>query len=145
MKNNTAIYSIKSVCKLLKLSRGQFWNLQKEGIFPECLTDSMTGRHYFNEELKDICLQVRKTGIGVNNCFHLFYDPRQNTGKPRQSKPQNNTMVSAYLDTLRSMGIADITAKDINAALTTLYQDKIPAQEGVVVRDLYRYFRNSGK
>jgi len=145
MNNNNAIYSIKAVCKLLKLSRGQFWNLQKKGIFPECLEDPVTGRHYFNEELKDICIEVRKTGIGVNNCFHLFYDPRQNPGKPRHSKYSNNTTVSGYLDTLQSMGIADITIKDINAALQTLYPDESPSEEGVVVRDLYRYFRNSGK
>ena len=145
MNNNPAIYSIKAICKLLKISRSQFWNLQKSGLFPECLKDKISGRHYFNEELKDICMEVRKTAIGINGAYHLFYDPRKNSDKPRKLKSQNNGEMSDYLGTLQGMGITDISVKDVELALLNVYQDDVPSEEGIIVRDLYRYFRNSGK
>ena len=143
--NNSAIYSIKAVCKLLRLSRSQFWNLQKQGIFPVCLKDQTTGRHYFNEELKDVCVEVRKTGIGINGYHHLFYDPRKPSCKPRKVKSQNNGEMSAYLEILKSMGLDGITAKEIELAIISMYQDDVPTEEGIMIRDLYRYFRNSEK
>ena len=105
MDNTQFIYSISATCRLLKLSRGQFYLLQKSGVFPPSLTDERTKRSYFSEELKDICLEIKKTGIGYHGQYHLFYEPRKEPGKPRKRANSKNEKYEDVIEMLKQMGI----------------------------------------
>ncbi len=138
-----SIYSISAICRLLKLSRGQFYNLQKKGIFPPSLKDERTGRSYFNEELKNICIEIKKTGVGYNQQYHLFYETRK---KPTVRKHNNNIedKYSDIIEMLKQMGLSGIFNEDISSALSQIYSDSnIPEDEGILVSELFKYFKNN--
>ncbi len=140
--NKQAVYSISATCRLLKLSRGQFYLLQKAGIFPPSLKDNRTGRSYFNEELKNACIEIKTTGIGYNNQQHLFYEPRKEVGKPRRKRNNGNHKYSDVIEMLKQMGIPNVTAKEIDSALPKIYSDDVPEDHWVLLRDLFKYFKN---
>jgi hypothetical protein len=140
--NKQAVYSISATCRLLKLSRGQFYLLQKAGIFPPSLKDNRTDRSYFNEELKNVCLEIKRSGIGFNNQYHLFYEPRKDVGKPRRKRNNDNHKYSDVIEMLKQMGIPNVTAKEINSALPNIYPDGVPEDQGILLRDLFKYFKN---
>jgi hypothetical protein len=119
---NQAIYSISSICRILKLSRGQFYILQKVGIFPSSLKDEKTKRSYYNEEMKTICLEIKKTGIGFNGQYHLFYETRKEPGKPCKKRNGENGKYTDIIEMLKSMGISNITTKEIENALLKILQ-----------------------
>lgn len=141
--NNQAVYSITKVCKILKLSRAQFYNLQKDGVFPPCLKHEKTNRSYMDENLKNQCLEIKKTGISFDGSkFHLFYEPRKETGKPRK-KHNGTNQYAVVIETLKQMGIKKISQDDINNAIAEIFPDEIPADEGVLIRELFKYFKNN--
>ena len=145
MKNTkSAVYSISGICRLLKLSRGQFYILLRAGIFPPSLKDQRTGRSYYNEELKELCLNVKTTGISYDGTkFHLFYEPRKELGKSRKKRNADNTDYSEYIEILKQMGIQGVKSKDIDNAIRTVFPDGRPEDEGTLLRDLFKYFKNN--
>ncbi len=141
MNKKQAVYSISSICRLMKLSRAQFYNLQKYGIFPPPLKDERTGRSYYDEELKDLCLQVKSSGMSFDGKkFHLFYETRKAPGKSRQKKNGENNYAQ-MIEVLKQMGISDITIQDVIAAVPNLFPDEIP-DEGILLTELFKYFSN---
>jgi len=125
----------------MKLSRAQFYNLQKDCIFPPPLKDERTGRSYFDEELKDLCLQVKSTGMSYDGQkHHLFYEPRKCPGKSRK-KTNGENNYSAIIETLKNMGISDIKIQDVISGVKILFPNEIP-DEGILLRELFKYFKN---
>jgi hypothetical protein len=143
-KNFKAICSVTDLCKALRLSRAQFYNLQNMEVFPKGLKDERTGRPYFDVELQIACHQVRSSGIGHDGQPYLFYSPRTKPGKPRSkvSKPAS-LKYKEYASTLEQMGLS-VSLEEISKALPELYPDGYGSiDEGVVIRALFRHFRGS--
>ena len=140
--NFKAVCSVTELCKNLKLSRAQFYNLQNMGVFPEGLKDDRTGRPYFDTELQGICHRIRSTGMGYNNQPYLFYSPRTNPGKPRGKKSSPiNSKYKEFALTLEQMGL-EASVEQVSNALAELYPDGSGnIDEGVVIRELFRHLK----
>ena len=137
--NLKAACSVTEMTKILCLSRARFYQLQKGGFFPMPLYCIRTRKPYFDKNLQKKCLQVRQTGIGFNNHPILFNAPRQT--QPTNKKPKVDKKLADLADALKKTGI-EISHTQLQQAIQTLYPNGLSQiDEGVVIRDLFKYFK----
>lgn len=80
----TDITSEKQVCTItemagkLNLSRVRFYQLQRSGIMPLPVYCIHSKRPFYTFSLQQLCLTVRKTGIGINGQPVIFYSKKTN-------------------------------------------------------------------
>ena len=124
------------------MSRARFYQLQKEGIFPQSLYDIRTRRPFFDVRLQEICHEVRQTGIGFNGQYILFYSPRKNNGdKPTKRKARSNSQYSELVATLNNMDL-HVNHGEVAEAVEQLYPKGFGEQDmGVVIRELFRFLK----
>ena len=98
-----------------------------------------TRKPYFDKNLQKQCLQVRQTGIGFNNHPILFNAPRQS--QPSIKRPKVDNKLKDLAQTLKQMGI-QANHTQLHQAIQSLYPDGLSQiDEGVVIRDLFKYFK----
>ena len=139
------VCSITDMANALQLSRARFYQLLNSGHLPQPIYDINTKRPYYNLELQEQCLRVKATVIVVNMRYVLFYSPRQ--------KPQNGSVKtsrkqgSKYLeitDTLNVMGL-EVSGEQVEQAIRQLYpQGTNGKDEGLIVRELFRFLKQNG-
>ncbi|AQT68250.1 hypothetical protein STSP2_01406 [Anaerohalosphaera lusitana] len=142
------IVSVKQMAEMLNLSRARFYQLLDEGIFPQPIYDLRTRRPLYDARLQKRCLEVRDTGIGDNGRYILFYSPREKSeSQPRKQNKGKTTANLKYqelTETLNSMGL-DCSAKEAGSAIEEIYPEGIEHEdEGVVIREIFRYLRQKG-
>lgn len=145
MSNLKPIISVIEMAKSVGLSRARFYQLLEQGIFPQPLYCIRTKRPFFNIELQQACHDVKNTGIGFNNQFILFYSPRKNNSNnisPKR-KTRTNNKYDELSETLTQMGLNNINSLKIEGAINEIYPDEIPNDEGVILRELFRYFKDN--
>jgi len=140
-----AVCSVSEMASVLELSRARFYQLLDTGILPQPIYDVRTKRPYFDLELQEQCIKVKQTGIGANGQYILFYSPRQRSQK--DAKTTARKKVSKHQDlaeTLETMGV-DVSAKEVESAAANLYPDGIDnIDEGLLVRELFRFLKKNG-
>ena len=137
------IVSVNEICKMIGLSRSRFYQLLDSGFFPKPLIDERSNRPYFDSKLQKQILECRKTGIGADGSYMLFYSPRKKEGYSKKSikRKKTDSISSEFADTLESMGL-DCTEKDVSVALSELYPDGTDGIDtGLVIRELYRLLK----
>jgi hypothetical protein len=78
-KNNfEAICSVSEMARRLCLSRARFYQLQKMGVFPKPIRCHDIKRPFYPLDLQQKCMEVRKTGIGLNGRPIIFNASRKN-------------------------------------------------------------------
>ena len=142
-KLSKQIVSITDISKMLQMSRARFYQLLEQGFFPKPLYDDRSKRPYYDLELQQKCLECRQSGIGVDGSFMLFYSSRKKETVSQIKKNKKvNPMIKELTETLETMGL-DISVKQVQQGLIELYPDGVGSQEqGVVVRELFRYFKS---
>ena len=138
-ENLKAVCSVSEMAQLLDLSRSRFYQLQKQGVFPQPLYDSATKRPFYPQHLQDRCLETRRSGIGDNGQRILFYARRRKGSvAPKHPVPQ---YYQVLIKVLSQMGVKT-TPKQLKVALKNLYPEGLPQNmdDGLVIRDLIRYW-----
>lgn len=144
-KFTKVVCSITDMSSVLQLSRARFYQLLNSGHLPLPIYDINTKRPYYDLELQEKCLRVKATGIGVNGQYILFYNSRQKlqegSGKPFKKKmPKHQELI----ETLSVMGL-EVSGEQVEQAIRQLYPQGINGlDEGLVVREIYRFFKNRG-
>ena len=109
------VVSVAEMARKVGLSRARFYQLVAEEIFPSPLYDVATRRPFFNEEMQQLCMEVRRRNCGVNGKPILFYSARHPLGsQPRpvkkpKAEPKQKNQYADLLDGLRSLGL-EVTA-----------------------------------
>ena len=137
--NLKAVCSVIELTKKLRLSRARFYQLQKMGIFPKPVYCIRTKRPFYPLDLQQKCLAIRKTGIGHNGQPIIFYSVR----KDKSIKPQDqlNHGYKQLAGALRKMGL-NVAVSTVKNAINALYPEGMPNDnEGVIIGELFRYFR----
>ena len=136
------IVSVAEICQMIGLSRSRFYQLLDSGFFPKPLYDARSKRPYFDANLQKQILESRETGIGADGSYMLFYSPRKKENRPFIKRKKNCDPISEELtDILNSMG-AETAFEEVRKALLKLYPDGTDnIDQGVVIRELYRYFK----
>ena len=136
------IVSMTEIAKMLQLSRARFYQLLEQGFFPKPLYDERSKRPYYDLALQKKILESRKSGIGVDGSFMLFYSPRKKETVSHIRKQKIDPVVKEFVETLQEMGL-QTTVKQVQQGLTEIYPDGVGDQEqGVVIRELFRYLKS---
>ena len=139
------VCSISYLCQnIVGLSRAQFYNLQKDQIFPQAKTDEKTGRKFFTLDQQKECYNIRISGIGHNGEVYLFYEPRSSTPSPhKKTTPKIDSKTTELMETLNHMGL-DVEAKQVSDALKTIYPDgHSTIEDGLLIRELFRFLKQN--
>ncbi len=142
MSNLKPIVSVTEMSKMVQLSRARFYQLLDIGFFPKPLHDERSNRPYYNEELQQVCIEARQTGIGYDgSSMMLFYSPRKNGITSMPKKQKVDPIVKEMAETLSSMGL-EVTVKQVQQAIVEIYPDGTDGQEqGVIIRELFRFLK----
>lgn len=133
--------SISELCLMLQLSRSRYYQLVASGFFPKPLIDERSKRSYYDENLQQVCIDARQSGIGVNGSMLLFYSPRKSENSSKKRKPKISPEIQEFTDTLKAMGL-EVLPKQVQVAIVELFENGTGGQDqGLVIRELYRHFK----
>ena len=135
-----AVCTVTELAKKLSLSKARFYQLQKTGVFPQPIYCTRTKRPFYPLELQRKCIEIRTTGIGHNGQLVIFYTSRQSRSKKPQSR--SDYKYEEVTNALKKMGLS-VTSNKVKNAVKTLYPEGLAQcpDEGMVIRDLFRYFK----
>jgi hypothetical protein len=138
-----AVVSVVSMCRLLEMSRSQFYFHAKRGTFHTPLYLPSNNRPYFTAAMVEDNLRARETGIGVNGEYVIFYERQSASTTAEGKRPKANH--SALLEGLRSLGLAAVTADDVEAAVAVCFpQGTAGVDEVTVLRGVFRHLKRAG-
>lgn len=138
-----AVVTLAEMCRLLQISRSQFYWHVKKGTFHEPLRMESNNRPYFTASMVEDNLQARQTGIGVNGEYVLFYERQSKSGTSSQPKRKPNH--SALIEGLKALGLAAVTPEQVEVALTACFPKGTSGEdESAVLRAVFRHLKRSG-
>jgi len=124
------VLTISDTARLVGLSRSRFYALMQQGVFPMPLYLISTRRPFFDERLRDQCLEVRRTSLGINNQPILFYPRRAGLPTTRSSKSSFrgkkkstaiNPRVLRLIELLKGLGVESPSQQSVTAALSDCF------------------------
>lgn len=140
--------SCAEVARRLGLSRQRFWQLRKEGVFPQPQHDEETGRPYYTDEQFDICADLRKRNVGLNGRVVLFYSARSSipssTRKKRKGEKKSNApnKHQSIINALGALGLPGIIDGQVESALKRLFPTgTAEVEHGEIVRAVFLHIQ----
>jgi len=149
-----AIATIRDVCRMVGLSPARFYQLMRAGIFPMPLYDIRTRRPHFDEEQQRQCLEVRRKNCGINGKAICFYARRIGTQPPaprsraarKTSTQQQKAEHAGLIEALRGLGLANVTAQQVAAALKVIYPKGVgQTPEPEVIRAVFLHLKRQDR
>jgi len=138
-----AVVSVVAMCRLLKMSRSQFYFHAKRGTFHAPLYLASNHRPYFTATMVEDNLQARETGIGVSGEYVIFYERQPGSTKAAVNKPKANH--AGLLEGLRALGLARVTVEDADAAVAACFpQGTADLDDVTVLRGVFRHLKRAG-
>jgi len=145
------VLTISDTARLVGLSRSRFYTLMQQGVFPMPLYLIATKRPFFDERLRDECLEVRRTGLGINNQPILFYPRRVGPPTTRSSKsslrgkkktPATNPRVLRLIELLKGLGVESLSPQSVTAVLSDCFPNGADDKaDHELVGPVYRHLR----
>ena len=134
--------SVAEMCRLLGMSRSQFYLHIKRGTFhePQRLSN---GRPFFTASQVEDNLKARELGVGVDGQYVLFYEH-----KPKDAavatEDKLKTDVSGLVQGLKSLGLT-VTTQQAEAAVMACYPKGTgDADETDILRTVFRHLKRAG-
>ena len=138
-----AAVSVSSVCRLLNMSRSQFYFHVKKGTFYAPLRLASNNRPYYTASMVEDIIKARETGVGVSGEFVIFYERQPPGTKVEPKKPKADH--SGLLDGLALLGLNNVTLEHVEAALAACFpKGSAGHDEAGVLRAVFRHLKRSG-
>ena len=138
-----AAMSVTECCRLLQMSRSQFYLLAKRGVFHTPLQLESTKRPYLTASMVEDNLKARETGIGVDGKVVLFNERHEKPVGSNQ-KPGVKVDLSSITSGLKQLGL-DATKDQIQQALENEFPRGAEGiEEGILITKVFRYLKRSG-
>jgi hypothetical protein len=132
--------SVSSQCRLLRISRSQFYWHVNRGTFHAPLYLVSNKRPYFTASMVEDNLKARETGVGVDGEYVIFYE-RQ----PKTTLAKTKADHSSLLEGLRTLGLGSVTPEQLATALEVCFPKGTTGQdEANVLRVVFRHLKRSG-
>lgn len=138
--------SISEMAQMVGLSRQRFHQL-KGTTFPEPLRNTKTNRPFYDEELQQICLEVRRRNCGIDGEPVLFYSTRQPLGqqsrlvRKTKAKLKQISKHRDMIDGLDALGLS-ATAAQVESAIQEVFPIGIQNLEsGEVIRGVFLHIK----
>ena len=136
-----AASTVSALCKLLEMSRSQYYLLAKRGIFHLPLYLETTKRPYLTASMVEDCIQARYSGIGVNGQVVLFNERKRVDTK---EKPAAKVDYTSIIAGLRQLGL-EATKEHVQQALDNEYPRGIDGiDEPTLITKVFRWLKRSG-
>jgi len=138
--------TVSEMARMVGLSRARFYQLQKEGVFPPPKHDPSKNRPFYDQELQEVCLEVRRKNCGVNGKVVLFYARRQEIAPSRRTatakaEPKKGKHAD-LIDGLKSLGLGNVTAEQVEEALVQTFGSRTSeVNQGEVVRAVFLFLK----
>jgi hypothetical protein len=138
-----AAISVSSQCRLLQMSRSQYYFHAKRGTFHSPLYLASNNRPYFTASMVEDNLKARETGVGVNGEYVIFYERREAEAKNEPTKPVID--VESLVDGLKTLGLNAVTTDQVEAAVKASFPSGTEGQEeSNILRTVFRFLKRSG-
>ena len=140
------VISVSDMAKMVGLSRPRFYQLVGT-TFPWPLYDLKTRRPFYNEELQQICLKVRRRNCGIDGKPLMFYSRRLQTAPTTRRTPKpppkraNGDNYSHLIDGLKSLGLVVVPAQ-VTMAIKEIYPNGLgEVAQGEVLRAVFLHIK----
>lgn len=139
-----AALTVSEMAELVELSRARFYELIGTA-FPHPVYDVLTRRPFYVHELRDSCLEVRRTGMGIDGRPVLFNRKRTATtnktpGPVKQQTVPKNVPPPEVMDGLKALGLGSTQPDQVRAAMDQLFPSGTgPLEQGEVIRQVFVY------
>lgn len=139
-----AAISVAEMCRLLEISRSQFyWHVERGTFLPPAYMIK-NKRPFFTCELVEANLQAKETGIGVNGQYVIFYAKRKPATNCEVKKSSSKNGHTKLIASLKSLGIESVTATQVDSALAICFPSGTDSlDETDVVRAVFRHLKRS--
>jgi len=146
--SSQSFLSCAAVARRLGLSRQRFWQLRKEGVFPQPQIDEESGRPFYTEEQVELCMDLRKRNVGLNGKIVLFYSARSTVSVPKATKkktPKSKAATGrheAVIDSLKVLGMTGVSDAQIDSVMSELFPNgKEDVDQGELVRAIFLHIQ----
>ena len=138
-----AAISVSQMCKLLSMSRSQFYWHVRKGTFHSPLK-LPNGRPYYNASMVEDNLKARDMGISVSGVYVIFYERTEDTpSKPVSPKPKTDH--HDLMNSLQALGLSGLTTAIVEKAVSECYPKGTTSQdEQDILRTVFRHLKRSG-
>jgi len=128
--NRRVVLTLSDMARTVSLSRSRFYTLMKQGVFPMPLYLIATKRPFYDERLRDECIEIRRTGFGANSKPILFYPRRAGPPTTRSCKsslrgikksPAINPVVLRLIELLKGLGVENPSPQSVTAAISDCF------------------------
>jgi|SRR5580704_8125752 hypothetical protein len=139
-----AVVSVAEMARMVGLSRARLYQLIDEGVFPPPIYRIDTKRPFFNQDMQDVCLEVRRRNCGINGRPVLFYARRFTTPITKTKKTQGpkTNKHGDLVAGLRALGLTTVTAAQVEAAIQkTFPRGNAGAEEETVLRTIFLHLK----
>jgi hypothetical protein len=138
--------TVAEMARMCGLGRSRFYQLIGTAL-PYPLYCVSTKRPFYDQELQQVCLEVRRRNCGIDGRPILFY------AKPINRKPSAKKNVIApkqqlhpdLLDSLRALGLI-VTSTQIDFALKAVFPNGVQGiDQNEIVRRVFIYMKKNGE
>jgi predicted DNA-binding transcriptional regulator AlpA len=140
-----AAISVSAQCKLLKMSRSQFyWHVRKGTFHPPLKLPN--GRPYYNASMVEDNVKAKEMGIGVNGQFVIFYE-RAEPGDSGPVRPAAKPTADYgdLMESLQSLGLTNLTTAIVEKAIAACFPKGTTGQdEQHILRTVFRHLKRAG-
>lgn len=138
-----AAISVSSLCRILQMSRSQYYFHAKRGTFHAPLYLASNNRPYFTASMVEDNLKARETGVGVNGEYVIFYERREVGAKNEPAKAVLD--IESLVDGLKTLGLNAVTSDQVEAAVKASFPSGTEGQdESNILRTVFRFLKRSG-
>ena len=140
--------SVSAMAAECGFSRSRWYQLLDSGIVPKPLRDPDTNRPFYDEELQQVCLDVRRRNCGIDGKPVMFYSRHTCTPKPIRKPRMSKQPATAsrqfddLIDNVRALGMTTAARDHIVSAVKELFPngtDGTPPAE--VVRAVFVHLK----
>ena len=140
-EQNKAVVSVSEMARMVGLSRQRLYQLMGT-TFPSPKYDPETGRPFFDQELQQVCLRVRRTNCGIDGQPVLFYAKRHRQTVPKRHTKRSQPKFAGLIDGLAGLGLPSVTLQQVAAILKTVFPDGTETKdEGEVLKAVFLHLK----
>jgi len=116
--------SVSEMARMMGLSRSRFYQLIGSAL-PYPVYDVATRRPIYDQQLQQVCLEVRRRNCGIDGKPILFYAARNGTMPARRPKlkatPAKSDQYTDVIDALHALGLPSVTTGQVAEVVKQLF------------------------
>ncbi len=124
-----AAVTVTEMAAMCDLSRSRFYTLVESGVFPAPVQNESRKRPAYVQDLIEKCLEIRRTGVGLDGRIVLFNRKHTSRMVPRRSRHEtvptakHESPNADLLMGLKSLGMVDVTDRQVEPIVRELFPE----------------------